>query len=213
MTVNKFIRKLLNLKGIFVTDFRFRFRERELHLWVKPHKNGCRCSECKRRGRIVRVMNNPRKWRDLPICRWSIFFWYHPREILCPTHGRVQEDIPWADPYARVTYRFEYVLLVYCQIMAQKAAARVLHIPKSTLSDLLHRTITRIRDGHRIRALKTIGIDEISYAKGYKFATVVYDLDRARVLWVGPGKGRETIDRFFREQLSDYQKSQITGNI
>lgn len=211
MTVNKFIRKLLNLKGLFVTDFRFSFRERELHLWIKPHKNGCRCPACKRRGRIVRTMDKPRIWRDLPICGCSVFFWYHPREILCRTHGRVQEDIPWADPYARITYRFEYVLLVYCRLMTQKAAARVLHIPKSTLSDLLHRTITRIRDGHRIRALKTIGIDEISYSRGHKYATVVYDLDQARVIWVGPGKGRETIDRFFTEQLSDYQKRQITG--
>jgi len=209
MTVNKFIRKLLNLKGLFVTDFWFRFRDRELHLWVKPHKNGCHCPYCKRRGRIVRTMDNPRIWRDLPICGWSVFLWYYPREIFCATHHRVQEDIPWADPYARITYRFEYALLVYCQIMNQKAAAKLLHIPKSTLSDLLHRTITRIREGHRIRGLKTIGIDEISYSKGHKYATVVYDLDRARVVWVGRGKGRKTIDEFFTKKLSDYQKKQI----
>ncbi len=210
MTVNKFIRKLLKLKGIFVTDFQFKFREKALNLWVKPHKNGCLCPQCKRRGRIVRTMRNYRVWRDIPICGWSVFFWYHPREIHCPTHGRIQEDIPWADLYARATYRFEYVMLVYCQLMTQKAAARVLHIPKSTLSDMLHRTITRIRKGHRIRGLKTIGIDEISYCKRHKYATVVYDLDRSCVVWVGPGKGRETIDKFFDEQLSDYQKWQIT---
>ena len=210
MTVNKFIRKLLQLKGIFVTDFQFRFREKALNLWVKPHKNGCLCPQCKRRGRIVRTMRNYRVWRDIPICGWSVFFWYHPREIECLRHGRVQEDIPWADMYARATYRFEYVMLVYCQLMTQKAAAKVLHIPKSTLSDMLHRTIARIRDGHRIRGLKTIGIDEISYCKGHKYATVVYDLDRSCVVWVGPGKGRETIDKFFDEQLSDYQKLQIT---
>lgn len=209
MTVNNFIRKLLNLKGLSVTDFSFKFRNRELHLWVKPYKNGCRCPHCKRRGRILRTMDEPRIWRDLPICRWSVLFWYHPREILCPTHHRIQEDIPWADSYARVTYRFEYLLLVYCQIMTQKAAARILHIPKSTLSDLLHRTIARIRNGHRIRGLRSIGIDEISYAKSHRYATIVYDLNRARVLWVGPGKGRETIDLFFNEQLSDYQKNQI----
>jgi transposase len=121
----------------------------------------------------------------------------------------VQEEIPWADAHARVTYRFEYVMLVYCQLMPQKSAAKTLRIPKSTLSDLLHRTITRIRDGHRVRGLKTMGIDEISYCKGHKYATVVYDLDRSRVVWVGAGKGRETIDRFFTEELSDYQKKQI----
>jgi len=100
-------------------------------------------------------------------------------------------------------------MLVYCQLMPQKAAAKILHIPKSTLSDQLHRTITRIRDGHRIRGLKCIGIDEISYCKGHKYATIVYDLERSCVVWVGQGKGRETIDEFFNERLSKYQKSQI----
>ena len=210
MTANKFIRKLLRLKGVFVNDFKFKFREKTLNLLVKPHKDGCLCPRCKRRGRILRKMDGYRVWRDIPICGWSVFFWYHPREIYCPKHGRIQEDIPWADTYARVTYRFEYSMLVHCQLMTQKAAASILHIPKSTLSDLLHRTIARIREGHRIRGLKTIGIDEISYCKGHKYATVVYDLDRSCVLWVGQGKGRETIDKFFTKQLSDYQKKQIT---
>jgi transposase len=208
MTVSKFIRKLLKLKDVLVADFEFRFWNRELHLWVKPLKNGALCPECRRRGRIIRTMDH-RLWQDVPICGWSILFHYRPREIMCRRHGRVQELIPWADAYARVTYRFEYVMLVYCQLMPQKAAAKILRVPKSTLSDLLHRTIGRLREGHRIRNLKTIGIDEISYCKGHKYATIVYDLDRSCVVWVGRGKGRETTDKFFNEALSDYQKAKI----
>ena len=209
MTVNKFIRKLLNLKDLFVNDFQFIAKDRELILWVKPYQNGCLCPQCKRRCRIVSTMDTPRIWRDIPICRWSVFFLYSPREIMCPTHGRIQEEIPWAEPFARITYRFEYIMLVYCQLMTQKAAARILHIPKSTLSDMLHRVITRLREGHRIRGLKTIGIDEISYCKGHKYATIVYDIDRSCVVWVGPGKGRESIDDFFMNNLSEYQKKRI----
>jgi len=209
MTACKLIRKLLNLKGLLVTAFELKFRDRTINLWVKPYKNGCRCPHCNRRRRIVRTMDNPRVWRDLPICGWSVFFWFRPREIICPIHNRVQEDIPWANAYAHVTYRFEYLMLVYCQLMTQKAAARLLKTPKSTLSDLLHRTITRIRDGHNIRGLTAVGIDEISYGKRHKYATIVYDLERSCVVWVGQGKGRETIDQFFDEALSDYQKKKI----
>ena len=209
MTVNKFIRILLNLKGLIVNDFQFKTRDKDLNLWVKPYKNGCLCPHCKRRCRIIHTLDNPRIWRDIPVCGWSVFFWYCPREILCPTHNRVQEEIPWAENLARITYRFEYAMLVYCQLMTQKAAAKLLRIPKSTLSDLLHRVIKRLRDGHRIRGLKTIGIDEISYCKGHKYATIVYDIDRSRVVWAGPGKGRETIDDFFNNNLSQYQKKKI----
>lgn len=120
--------------------------------------------------------------------RHADIFFYHPREILCPTHGRVQENILWAEAYARITYRLEYIILVYCQLMTQKAAAQLLHIAKSTLSDLLHRTIERLREGHRIRGLRSVGVDELAYCKGRKFATIVYDLERHCVVWVGKGK-------------------------
>ena len=42
-----------------------------------------------------------------------------------------------------------------------------------------------------------------------KYATLVYDLERPCVVWVGPGKGREAIDGFFNEALSDFQKARI----
>ena len=209
MTVNKFIRNLLNLKELAVTGFDFNQRQRRLVLYVKPYKNGCRCPLCNRRGRIKCQLDTCRIWQDLPLYGGCVQLWYWPKEIVCPTHGRVQENIPWADAYSRITYRFEYAMLVYCQIMTQKAAAQLLHIAQSTLSGLLHRAIERIREGHRIRNLKSMGVDEISYKKGKKYATIVYDLNKARVVWVSKGKGGDTIDRFFNEILSDYQKRKI----
>ena len=92
--------------------------------------------------------------------------------------------------------------------MSQKAASGLLGLAPSTVSDLLHRIVRRARLRHKIRGLKTLGVDEISYARGHRYATVVYDLDRSCVVWVGRGKARETIDQFFR-QLSDYQKARI----
>jgi len=208
MTANKTIGKLLRFKGLKVVDFAFEGGKRLLIL-VKPHKNGCCCPECGRRGKIIRTRREVRWWRDIPIAGWSVWLQYCPREIRCPTHGRVTEAVPWADEYARITYRLEYLMLRYGQIMTQKAAAELLHICTSTFSDGLHRSITRIRKGHRIRGLKRIGIDEVSYAKGHKYATLVYDLERGCVVWVGRGKERETIDVFFNEVLSTYQKEHI----
>lgn len=211
MSIAKFIQRLLKIKGFSVTGFLFKNRYKELWLTVKPHKNGAQCPLCGNRGRIVNTLTEPRIWRDIPVCGREVFFLYTPREILCRTHGRIQEDIPWAAPYARITYRFEYSLLMYCTTMTQKAAAQLLKIPKSTLSDLLHAIITRERANHRIRGLRVIGIDEISYCKGHKYATLVYDLERSCVVWIGNGKARDTIDRFFKYELSEYQRKQIVS--
>ena len=206
----KLLSKILRLQSLKIMEFWFKNGEQELHLAVKPYKNGCRCPTCGRRGRIVHQTTAWRRWEDIAVMGMRVLLWYAPKEIRCPTHGRVQEDIPWAPANARITYRLEWRICALCQTMTQKAAAAILVLPTSTLSNLLHRVITRVRVGHRIRGVTTLGVDEISFCKGRKFATLVYDLDRARVLWVGRGKGRETIDRFFTECLSTGQKARIT---
>lgn len=209
MTVNKFIRNLLNLKELSVVGYTLVQNQKELEIYVKPYKNGCLCPHCMRRGRIINKTANIRVWQEPPVYGNRVTLWYSPREIMCPTHGRVQEDIPWAGPYSRITYRFEYCMLIFSQIMTQRAASKLLKIATSTLSDLLHRTITRLRQGHQIKQLESMGIDEISYCKGHKYATIVYDLNRSCVVWVGKGKGRATIDLFFKEVLSKEQKEDI----
>ena len=93
-----------------------------------------------------------RQWRDLPVAGREVSLGYVPREIKCPTHGRTEEDIPWATRHANVSYRFEYAVLRLCQVMTQMAASEILHMSASTLSDQLHRSIERYRHGHRVRA-------------------------------------------------------------
>ena len=207
--LRKFITILLHLKSIKVTGVWFENRYKELHLSVKPYKCGCLCPKCSRRGVIVSKAKKARVWRDIPLGFVDVYFHYLPREIKCKVHGRIQEDVPWAAPYSRETYRFEYLLVKYCCNMNQSKVAEELRIPKSTVSDILHRLIKRGRDGHKIRSLKVIGIDEISYKKGRKYTTVVYDMVRSQVVWVGQGKGRSTIERFFLEELSEYQRARI----
>jgi len=210
MPVNKSIRRLLGLKELKVTGSCMApEKQGDLDLFVNPYKNGCRCPECERRCPVVRQMEDLRMWRDPPIYCRAVKLWYRPREVQCPTHGRVQEKIPWADRFARVTYRFDFLLLIFCQMMTQKAAARVLRMAASTLSDLFHHSITRLRKNHKIGNPKSIGIDEISYCKGHKYATVAYDIERSCVVWVAKGKGREAIDAFFNEVLSSEQKQGI----
>ena len=208
MTHTKFVSKLLNLKGVKIKTLFFRKRNSELVICVKPHKNGCLCPNCNRRCKIVKQMKC-REWKDIPVSGTQVFFNYSPKEIYCPTHGRIQENIPWASWSSRVTSRLEYLILVYSQNMTQGAASQMLNLASSTFSNLLHRIITRERQGHKIRTLNVIGVDEISYSKGKKFCTIVYNLETSKVLWVGKGKGRETIDKFFTEELSEYQRNNI----
>jgi len=111
----KLLSKILRLKCMKITNFWFKNRGKELHLAVKPYKNGCRCPECGRRGKIISQTSQPRMWEDLTLIGMKILLWYAPKEIICPTHGRVQEEIPWAPACSRVTYRLEWRICALCQ--------------------------------------------------------------------------------------------------
>ena len=75
--------------------------------------------------------------------------------------GVCRRRSPGRRPMPATTYRLEWRLCALCQKMTQKAAAEILRMPNSTLSNLLHRVITRVRHGHTIRGLTTLGVDEI----------------------------------------------------
>lgn len=211
MSELKGIAKILGFnKILLIQRFELDQRNGTLHLFVKPYKNGCRCPKCGYRGKkISSSTHTSRRWSDLNCCGSKIVLHYKPQEIRCRTHGRVQEAIPWAAVNATVTYRFEYQLLRLAAIMPQNQVASLMKVRPSTLSGILHRTIERYRSGHQIRDLKRIGIDEISYKKGHKYLTIVYDLDRACVVWMGQGKRRDTIDEFFTNALTKEQRAGI----
>jgi hypothetical protein len=86
-------------------------RKGVLWLAVKPYINGACCPHRGRRGKLVKrsckqVARVSRSWRDLPVGGLATAITYNPREIICETHGRVREDIPWAAKHSRTTLRF-----------------------------------------------------------------------------------------------------------
>ena len=54
-------------------------------------------------------------------------------------------------------------------------------------------------DGAILVELKAIGVDEIQYAKGHKYLTLVYQIDLGvtRLLWVGKERTIESFQGFF----------------
>lgn len=57
----------------------------------------------------------------------------------------------------------------------------------------------------KMHDLRRICVDETSYRKGFAYITVVYDMDRNRVVWIHEGSGLE-IFRLFCEALSPEER-------
>src|SRR5579885_466450 len=59
--------------------------------------------------------------------------------------------------------------------------------------------------------LRQMGVDEIYLGKTQKFLTVVSNLETGEPLWFGPDRKQETLDEFFRTELSALQRGRITA--
>lgn len=113
------------------------------------------------------------------------------------------------DKYARYTKTFTEYVAMLCQKMSLKDAAKVAKINWKTAKRIDKEELQKlVKDLKNVNPSK-IGVDEIAYEKGHKYLTIVRDLDIGRVIWVGEGREKETLDKFFIE-LGKKKCSKIT---
>ena len=86
-----------------------------------------------------------------------------------------------------------------CQLMSLRDVARVAEIDWKTDKRIDKKYLSRLVTGLESISPTKLGVDEIAYHKGHKYLTVVRDLTLGRVIWVGMGRKKETLDTFFKE--------------
>lgn len=140
-----------------------------------------------------------RAYAFIPLWGINVFFLYSPRRVDCPTCGVKVEKIPWADGKHHLTNSFRIFLAQWARKLSWKDVA----ISFRVSWEHVYRSIAYVVDyglKHRLLdTIQTIGIDEIKYKFGYKYLTLVYQLDEGmrRLLFVGKDRKAKTLLRFF----------------
>ncbi len=67
-----------------------------------------------------------------------------------------------------------------------------------TIKEIDHRRLERVHGEFVATDVRRLVMDEFALHKGHRYATVVMDADRMRVLWVGEGNSRDAIRPFFK---------------
>jgi len=123
----------------------------------------------------------------------------HKHRVNCPCCGVKVEKLDFADYYSRCTSRFEELVARLCRITSIKQVAELLELDWKTVKDIDKQYLEKefaIPDYNNLRLL---AIDEISSHKGHNYFTIMMNLEKTRVIWVGKGRAKETLDRFFKE--------------
>jgi transposase len=208
-TDNEFTR-ILQWPGYRVYRQKIDDKSKTLDLWVR-RKRGNRKLECSGCGRkfIDAYDSDERAVRDLP---WSTFKTTVHIEIYrvkCPDCGVKVEKVPLLPSKAPFSQRFEDAVGQACESAAARQVARRFGLAESTVRAIDLRCLERWAASRRKPALRQMGVDEIYLGKKQKFVTVVCNLETGEPLWFGRERKKETLDGFFRKELSASQRRNL----
>ena len=115
----------------------------------------------------------------------------------CAAHGVRQIRVPWAEDRSRFTRLFEALAIRVLRETTVAGLAALLRLSWEEAQGIFQRAVAR---GLARRAREPVGVrgvDETSFQKRYDYVTVVADLARNRVLWVGDHRRQETLAAFW----------------
>jgi len=168
-----------------------------IHFRVEPKRELWRCPCCrswkiKRRGRFERKLRLP------PVGPKPVFILIKVPRIECQACGAVRLiELGIAEVRRTYTRSFERLVVEFSRMMTLKDVAKHLQLGWDCVKDIVKRNLQKRFSKPKLGHLKYLAIDEISIAKGHKYLTVVLDLDRGQVVFVGDGKGREALKPFW----------------
>jgi transposase len=202
--------KILGWPGYTVFQQEIDEKAKTLRLWVR-RKRGNRkyiCSGCG--ARIAEPADiTEREVRDLPWGEFRTTVVIELFRVRCPNCGLRIEKVDQLPSKAPFSKRFEEAVGEACESASARRVARSFGLAESTVRAIDLRCLERWKAQRRMPPLKHLGVDEIFLGKSTKFITVVSNLETGEPLWFGPERKKETLDEFFRSQLTRGQRQRI----
>ena len=202
--------KILGWPGYRVYRSEIKEEAKTLRLWVR-RKRGNRKLECSGCGRRINEIAEiyEREVRDLPCFEYRTTVVIELYRVRCPDCGIKAEKVALLPSKAPFSKRFEEAVGQACENAPVRRVARQFGLAASTVRAIDLRYLQRWAQSRRRPALWQMGVDEIYLGKKQKFLTVVTNLETGEPLWFGRERKKETLDEFFEQHLSAFQRSAI----
>jgi transposase len=148
--------------------------------------------------------------RDLNVGPAQTWLQVEYRRVWCPDCQKAKvEQLSFADASRRITHRLAHYIYGLCQKMTLQDVARHLDLDPKTVRAVDKHFLQQEFGRTDYQGLQILAIDEIALTKGQSgYMTVVLDYLTGRVVWMGQGRNKETLDTFFAG-MTDEQKQGI----
>jgi transposase len=151
-----------------------------------------------------------RRFEFVPLWNIPVRFAYAPRRVECPRCGIVVEAMPWAAGKSPITVTFAWFLADWAKALSWTETARRFGASWHVVFSAVRHAVEWGRAHQNLDGIYSIGIDEIRWKKGYKFLTLVYQIDHGckRLLWIGRDRTATGVEAFF-DWLGDTRSKAI----
>ena len=130
---------------------------------------------------------------------------YVMRRIDCRRCGVKVELVPWATGKSSTTIAMEVFLARWAKRLSWKQVSQIFWVSW----DRVYRSVESVVNyglTHRdLSGITAIGVDEVAYAKGHRYLTLVYQIDAGcrRLLHISEGRSAKSFLRFFKMMGKD----------
>ena len=172
----------------------------EIWITLEPREGEpLRCSRC---GQVATRVHDQswRTVRDLPLFDARTYLRIRVYRLWCEHCGGPKRmRIEWLEEHQRVTRRLANSIVQLCSQLSIRHVAAFYGLHWHTVKRLDKRALRAALEPVDWSSVRVIGVDEFALHKGHRYATVVVEPARTRVLWVGPGRARADIRPFFQQ--------------
>jgi transposase len=135
----------------------------------------------------------------IPFWGIFVFFLYCMRRVHCRTCGVLVEEVPWAEGKHQSTKAYMLYLARWARKLSWKETAESFHTSWDKVCDAVEYVVGWGLEHRQLGRIRAIGVDEIQYARGHKYLTLVYQIDQGltRLLWIGKERTVESFQGFF----------------
>jgi transposase len=175
-------------------------------LWAEHADTRWPCPDCAQE-LPCRDHAEERVWRHLDTCQYQTFLHARVPRVDCPTHGVRQVSVPWAEARSRFTMLMERLIInLIQQCSTVTGACRIARITWDEAWGVMSRGVVRGRARKVAQPRPYIGVDEKAFRKGHRYHTIVCDLERSTVEFVGEDRKTESLAAYY-QQLTDEQRT------
>ncbi len=212
MRVRTVLNHCYKFKSFVYTRERFEESKEGVRLIIDvvPRENGrVLCSGCGRAASVYDHQPIARYFEFVPLWGIAVFFCYVMRRVNCRFCGVKVERVPWGQGKGSLTLAYQLFLARWARKLSWQEVAQAF----STTWDKVYQSVCYVVDyglQHRdLRAIESVGVDEIQYGKGHRYLTVLYQIDAGKKRLLTVTQGRTV--KSFCQGLRSLKQANLNG--